>query len=486
MLNEIPTQNLSNSFKVDDSCGEIEKCFASPDSSSIPHSRDPEFKDMYQETMRLSEKVADHIAAMLQFQDGSLEADLIEKAIMRQIAEKIGYFNEGKVDLAAGSLNSVNLELANLLSYPPTLQGFMDAQLIIDDFLREPAQPGNQELNGGLYAQEIISQRLKNLYDNPDFNLRDYEGLTTDTTVSLEYLLKELALPPTLSGRGEDHKQLTIFDLGTGEGRFAIPLAALGHRVNCIDISKRMLDQVDERTELFWDGFTHKRPDKLAESARKAFEVSNVLPKVNTLGDLRKNIRLQQGSFFDIDSEDYDKSFGPQKADVAIMMWHTFGFAGDHEGQMKTLKNIYDNVRPGGIVVIEMPDRDFGGYGKAIREYQQAQLKTGQRTSFGAIVDAPSKDTGNPTEQNEENETPRYFPDKLEMIETLEDANFNFADRYDYFVEVEDNNGKKLAVLEHLYVVVRPEGMSMKNIVKQSQALEEDKINVLLDGIKAA
>jgi SAM-dependent methyltransferase len=435
-----------------------------------------EFQEVYEETLDLAEKVSGHIATMLKFQDSSLEVELIEKSILREIAERFQNFNEGKVDLAVRGLALINAELQGLLSYPATPQGFMDAQFIIDDFLKEQPKSDKEKLEGGLFSQEIIARRLQRLYDKSDFNLRDYEGLTTNTTVSLEHLLKELMLH-TLTTGAKNPEELTILDLGAGEGRLAIPLATLGYHVNGIDISKGMVEKVDDRTELFWDGFTGKTSDKLAESANTVFDALKVSPKVENLDDLKKNIQIQQGNFFDIDSEDYDRRFGPDKADAAIVMWHTFGFAGDHEGQMKVLKNIYDNVRPGGIVAIEMPDREFGGYGRAVREYQRlhGQDNDAQKPiPFGALVDAPSKSAGNPTEQNEELETPRYFPSKNEMIGILEDADFNLAECYDYFVPIDGPDGKQLAVLEHLFVAVRPRGKSQKNLRAKTEIAQED------------
>jgi len=111
------------------------------------------------------------------------------------------------------------------------------------------------------------------------------------------------------------------------------------------------------------------------------------------------------------------------------------------------LKNIFDNLRPGGKILIEMPDRNFGGYARALREFHAVNPDT----PFGTILDSPSA-SNNPTEQNQATDTPRYFPTSEEIIGAIAETGFSFEKAPTYFVQSE--NG--LVVKENLFIATKP------------------------------
>lgn len=367
----------------------------------------------YRRTYGLGGQVAEHIMQMLQAQENALEVNLIRENILMMAQQFLTGNEEIKNRLISSEL--LNHELELVLGLPATIQGFMDGQLILGKFLRDHV-PANKTTSPDYLASNIIAQRLQALYDNPDFNLRNYEGKTTNTKTSLEYVLAEIYSDERLQGSADRPDDLKIFDVGAGDGRMAIPLSKAGHRIVGIDISPRMVGQVSERIK-------------------------------EEHGDPMR-INIQEGNFFDFDSSRFDQVFGPEKADVAIVMWHTLGFAGGQNGESTVLKNIFDNLRPGGKILIEMPDRNFGGYARALREFHAANSDT----PFGTMIDAPSASSGTPTEQNQAISSPRYFPSQEEIITTLTEAGFNFEKAPTYFVQSEDG----LVVKENLFVATKP------------------------------
>lgn len=368
----------------------------------------------YRRTYELAARAANHIMQMLQGQENALEVNLIRENIL-MMAEQI-LTGDDMDGMALLYLMNLNGQLTEILNLPPTIEGFIEGQMYLAEFLADNMPKQSQAPD--YLTPAIIAKHLQRLYDNPEFNLRDFEGKTTDTSVSLRYLL-DLLGDDRLRATADRPDELKIYDVGAGDGRMAIPLSKAGCRVVGIDISPRMVNQASERIR-------------------------------QEQGDPAK-INIQEGNFFEFDSDKFDQVFGPEKADVAIIMWHTFGFAGNRQGQLQVLKNVFDNLRPGGKIIIELPDRNFGGYARALRDYHQAHPET----PFGTLVDAPSAGAS-PSEQNQTTSSPRSFPSNEEMQDLLAEAGFDLPFYYDYFVRGQNKTNQSLVIKENLFVAQKP------------------------------
>jgi len=149
-------------------------------------------------------------------------------------------------------------------------------------------------------------------------------------------------------------------------------------------------------------------------------------------------------------------------------MWHTLGFAGDLEKMKQVLRNAYEILRPGGRICIEMPDRNFGGYGRAIRDFHSDNPDL----PFGVIKDAPSKSGDSPTEQDEEMATWRYFPSNSEVLDALMETGFDTRDTHtpmtrSYFVQADAGEQSKLLIKENMFVATKP--INMERILYSAQ-----------------
>jgi 2-polyprenyl-3-methyl-5-hydroxy-6-metoxy-1,4-benzoquinol methylase len=70
---------------------------------------------------------------------------------------------------------------------------------------------------------------------------------------------------------------LRILDIGGGNGRLAIPLASLGHKVTVIDISKEAIDLLKERSQLDIEGI---HSDILSFESLKYFDVALAIDSI--------------------------------------------------------------------------------------------------------------------------------------------------------------------------------------------------------------
>lgn len=408
----------------------------------------------YRETYKLADEVANHIARMLQFQDNDLEVNLIRENIL---ASAQGYLiapDFSSKTIGMSQLDIVNHELGLVLSLPPTISGFIEGQFIVQRFLKDNLSEISAETKSEFLAPEVISRGLEKLYNNPDFNLRDYEGATTNSASSIEYLIREFS-DFGLRTTADNPDRLLVYDVGAGEGRISIPIALLGHRVVGIDISEKMVGQVDDRissvvTSIGKDQIDSKDP--LATATEEAFTHMGIELSPENVDSVSENVSIHVGNFFDFGRDRFIEKFGERSPDVAIIMWHTLGFAGDRSGQIKVLEQIFDNLRPGGEIIIEMPDRNFGGYARAIRRFHQEHPEQ----PFGAIIDAPSKQASTPTEENENISSARYFPSDIEIISALEEAGFSFRKVDSFFVTRTSEAGQALLIKENLYVASKP------------------------------
>lgn len=403
----------------------------------------------YRETYRLANELANHIATMLQIQDNALEVDIIRQNIL---ATAQGYLinpsfieNSTENKVAITQLGLLNHELRQCLSLQSDIDGFIDGQFILGRFLRDNISGFGRDCDDSLLAPAVISRSLERLYNNPDFNLRDYEGKTTDQSISLEKVLSGIDGSPLGLIAKASGERLTLYDIGAGEGRMAIPLSLLGYDVVGIDISSRMISQIPERIERVNKAIQGNAED-LAVTA-----INNVATKMRKGAEAQvrpNSVDIRQGNFFEFTGDDFRQSFG-ERADCAIIMWHTLGFAGSPESMAQVLQNAYESLKPGAVIMIEMPDRNFGGYARAIREYYGNHPDQ----PFGAIVDAPSRGKS-PTENNEAISSSRYFPSDIEIISALEASGFSFERVETYFVRTEDRKG--LAIKENLFIASKP------------------------------
>ena len=107
-----------------------------------------------------------------------------------------------------------------------------------------------------------------------------------------------------------------VLDLGCGYGRIAVPLAAAGYRVTGLDGNTTVL----------------------AKAAADAAEAGVAIDFVHR--DMR-DMRLPAESF-----------------DAVINMSTAFGYADDVDGDAATLAAVRDALRPGGLFLIDMENRD--------------------------------------------------------------------------------------------------------------------------------
>ena len=107
----------------------------------------------------------------------------------------------------------------------------------------------------------------------------------------------------------------TILDLCCGPGRFAIPLARRGFRVTGVDRTTFFLDKAKER------------------AAAENVEVTWV-------------------------QEDMRTYVQPNAFDLAISMFTSFGYFDDKEEDLTVLRNIFDSLRPGGMLVMDVMGRN--------------------------------------------------------------------------------------------------------------------------------
>jgi len=102
-----------------------------------------------------------------------------------------------------------------------------------------------------------------------------------------------------------------VLDLCCGPGRCSVPLAVRGYQVTGVDRTKYFLDKAKAR----------------ARSAGVALELVQA--------DMRDFVR-------------------PDAFDLAVSLFTSFGYFGDHEEDAGVLANLYASLRPGGALLIEL------------------------------------------------------------------------------------------------------------------------------------
>lgn len=110
----------------------------------------------------------------------------------------------------------------------------------------------------------------------------------------------------------------SVLDLGCGPGRYALPLAGLGHAVTGVDRTASYLAEATDRAGA---------ADLDVEFVR---------------ADMREFRR-------------------PQAFDAAISMLTSFGYFEDPEDDLRVLRNVLDSLRPGGILLIDTIGKEILG-----------------------------------------------------------------------------------------------------------------------------
>lgn len=340
---------------------------------------------------------------------------------------------------------------------------------------------GGDDLRNTLYlAQDLVALREKpaflepavlssaqeKLYNNSD--LREWEEKTADTYQSLRHILEIFNQRAKAAKKAErryfsfldsfeeevhnpwDLEIKTVLDCGTGEGRIGGALARLGYHVMGIDISQTQLDRIPERLKQEGEGLKGKRqyaglsyhalkqlaaegvvksfilPDKEAANYHlpvkgNFLELNSVLSQ--TIKDWEKKFPgVDKRQFFDIspsdqyafsDPRDY---FADAGFDAVLFNWHTFCEAGSIDNMKDLLRQVLNILDLGGQLIIEIPDRSVGPYAKSLEAYHEKHPKE----PLGTIKDTTSTKPGVATETaTEEDDTPRFFPDRNELIELL-------------------------------------------------------------------
>jgi SAM-dependent methyltransferase len=114
------------------------------------------------------------------------------------------------------------------------------------------------------------------------------------------------------------NQDASVLDLGCGPGRYALPLAGLGYSVTGVDRTVHYLEEARNR----------------AEAARLDVEFVRA--------DMREFRR-------------------PAGFDVAISMLTSFGYFEDPADDLQVLRNVFDSLKPGGVLLIDTIGKEILG-----------------------------------------------------------------------------------------------------------------------------
>ena len=426
------------------------------------------------ESRRLAGAIGQAIEEMLPNQSAGHEAAMIVQNIVTGSNELArGFFDgEYREDSTAKNrwsiLREFNRELIIVLARQRTPASFIKSQDILHRFISSPfydEQVFDPAKHRPIEPGEIAAGQEKIM---SEINLQEYEDKTTNTATALENLISEVyETKPDYS--------MTVLDIGCGDGRVAIPLAALGHQVNALDISNKMIVGLAARAEQFSKDYIEQvgtiyQHGKVATTNSLLNTSIGVFEKINSVSNdfeqdvesAPEHINGAVGDFFELNQAEYERKFGTKPADVAIIMWHTFGFAGTHDGELQVLNNIFQNLQPGGRIIIEMPDRNFGPYHEAIAAHYASELEKKRQNPdykpypLGTLFDAPSKQEGALTSGSETVAVPRYLPSNKEIWQVIEEVGFSFLKIKNYFVSAENEQGEVLIIKENMFVAEKP------------------------------
>ncbi len=337
-----------------------------------------------------------------------------------------------------------------------SIDGFVKYQYYFERFWRE-TEPSTTKSD--LITPEKVAAGQEKIMQS--LNLNEYEKRTADASVTLHYLLQGLLETSDadilrLLRHQSPAREKLVLDLGCGTGRLDIALALTGRfKINGIDLSSEVLEQAGQRVANIAGpagqdqvlGDLDTAVGSLWASRQKRIGRLDIDRQRLELSD---RLSLKKASFFELNREKYQELFGNRLADAVTITWHTFGFAGDRSGQLQVLANAIDNLEQGGRILIEMPDRELGEYGRVAESYHR---QSGGKTPLGVVVDRPA---GKGSVSNPDSEgAPRYFPSKAEMFSVLKEAGFEKVGCQSYYIRIRDN-GKERLIKEILYTAQKP------------------------------
>jgi len=278
-------------------------------------------------------------------------------------------------------------------------------------------------------------------------------------------------------------KVRTVLDLGAGEGRIAIALARLGFNVVGLDISQEQLQRGEQRLREEGEGLRGERQNpKLSYNALRKLEDEGRLSQRPILDDeaTRQHYVTLKGDFDtmlydvnqllvdwdqlhpDIDKytffnadpwneyafEDPRDMFAEVTFDVAMFNWHTFCEISSSDKQQDALRSAMRMLNPGGLFILEIPDRTVDPYASLIKEYHDSH----PNSRYGTRQDTFEKD-----DKTSEEFTPRYFPGRNEIVTQLQAAGFEIdpSEDVETYLITSDNqeSGKKQLNAKELFIV---------------------------------
>lgn len=351
---------------------------------------------------------------------------------------------------------------------------------------------------------EALAPLQQSQYDKST-DLREWEHITADTYQSLAHLLERFQMRNSLYQEAQrrrspkyikqpdgsyipsaDEKNSlipqrpikTILDIGTGEGRIAGMLARLGFNVVGMDISPEMLKKAKERIKAEGQGLRGEREDPtLSYPALQRLQKEGKLPQAPILDDAEAQAHFvtAKGSFFDLEyglnkfkTHMYNPEFFNDPGaeyreygsledaaqdlvfDAATMNWHTLDEVGDSSNQQDVLIQIFNQLERGGELTVEVPDTMVDPYASAIKDYHD----THPDEPFGTHKDTYTAEDGTQREYS-----PRYFPNRNELVVLLQSVGFEIDPQKDiqtYLITSKDpKTGKERLQVKELFITAR-------------------------------
>lgn len=132
-----------------------------------------------------------------------------------------------------------------------------------------------------------------------------------------------------------------VLDMPCGPGRHALPLARVGHRVTAVDITPSYLEEL------------------------RGHAVDGELDIDIVQADMREFVR-------------------PEAFDLALNLYHSFGYFDDKEDDRRVLRNFATSLRPGGVLVMDLIDKDV--LARELRPFNERLLDDGTLVREESLV----------------------------------------------------------------------------------------------------
>lgn len=278
-------------------------------------------------------------------------------------------------------------------------------------------------------------------------------------------------------------KVRTVLDLGTGDGRIAGMLARLGFNVVGLDISQEQLNRGEQRLKEEGEGLRgeHERAGLSYHTLRKLDDESKLPARPllddqttqrhyvtvkgdfdNMLSDINELLTnwdelhpgIDKYAFFNVEPwneyafQNPYNQFHDVAFDAAMFNWHTFCEISSADKQQEALRAAMDMLNPGGLLILELPDRGVDPYASLVKEYHDSHPES----PYGTRQDVYKNGEGEAEEF-----TPRYFPGRSEIVARLQAAGFEINPEEDvqtYLITTDDKEtGKKRLNAKELFIV---------------------------------